>query len=237
MTSPHAPVQEMQKMELGWGFGKNTKVDLPEENPGTIPTREWLYYFYQQYKKTWCKYGRQNGTYVQQIEYDDCRTGNVWTPGQAVDASIGQGYVTVTPLQLARGYAALANGGTLYSPRVGEALLGPNGKTVRRITPPVDGHIPISKGVLAYIRNALTDVITQGTAASAFGGFPLGKLQIAGKTGTAQVAGKIATSVFASYAPASHPKYVVVVMIPDVRLRRRRLRAGRPADLGRNVRS
>ncbi len=215
VTSPHAPVQEMQKMELGWGFGKNTKVDLPEENPGTVPTREWLYYFYQQYKKTWCKYGRQHGTYVQQIEYEDCRSGNVWTPGQAVDASIGQGYVTVTPLQLARAYAALANGGTLYSPRVGEALLGANGKSVRRITPPVDGHIPISKGVLAYIRNALTDVITQGTAASAFGGFPLGKLQIAGKTGTAQVAGKIATSVFASYAPASHPKYVVVVMIPD----------------------
>ena len=103
----------------------------------------------------------------------------------------------------------------MYSPRVGEALLGADGKTVRRITPPVDGHIPISKGVLAYIRNALTDVITQGTAARRFGGFPLGKLQIAGKTGTAQVAGKIATSVFASYAPASHPKYVVVVMIPD----------------------
>jgi penicillin-binding protein 2 len=215
VTSPHAPVQEMQKMELGWGFGKNTKVDLPEENPGTVPTREWLYYFYQQYKKTWCKYGRQNGTYVQRIEYEDCRTGNVWTPGQAVDASIGQGYVNVTPLQLARAYAALANGGTLYSPRVGAALLGSNGKTVRRITPPVDGHIPVSKGVLAYIRNALTDVITQGTAASAFRGFPLGKLQIAGKTGTAQVVGKVATSVFASFAPASHPKYVVVVMIPD----------------------
>jgi penicillin-binding protein 2 len=215
VTSPHAPVQEMQKMELGWGFGKNTKIDLPEENPGTVPTREWLYYFYQQYKKTWCKYGRQNGTYVQQIEYEDCRTGNIWTPGQAVDASIGQGYVNVTPLQLARGYAALANGGTLYSPRIGEALLGPGGKTVRRITPPVAGHIPISKGVLAYIRNALAGVITQGTAAPAFGGFPLGKLQIAGKTGTAQVAGKVATSVFASFAPASHPKYVVVVMIPD----------------------
>jgi penicillin-binding protein 2 len=215
VTSPHAPVQEMQKMELGWGFGKNTKVDLPEENPGTVPTREWLYYFYQQYKKTWCKYGRQHGSYVQQIEYEDCKTGNVWTPGQAVNASIGQGYVNVTPLQLARGYAALANGGTLYSPRIGAALLGPDGKTVRRITPPVSGHIPISKGVLAYIRNALTDVITQGTAAGAFGGFPLGKLQIAGKTGTAQVVGKVATSVFASYAPAAHPKYVVVVMIPD----------------------
>ena len=75
----------------------------------------------------------QNGSYVQQIEYDDCQTGYVWTPGQAAIAAIGQGYVTVTPLQLARAYAALANGGTLYSPRIGEALLTPAGQVVQRI--------------------------------------------------------------------------------------------------------
>jgi penicillin-binding protein 2 len=215
VTSPHAPVQEMQKMELGWGFGKDTGIDLPEESTGTVPTRSWLYHFYQQYKHFWCKNGRANGSYVQQIEFDDCQSGNVWTPGQAVNAAIGQGYVTVTPLQLARAYAALANGGTLYSPRIGEALIGPDGKVVRKIRPPVAGHLPVSVGVLAYIRDALADVITQGTGAPAFGGFPLNKLQIAGKTGTAQVEGKVATSVFASFAPLRHPKYVVVVMIPD----------------------
>jgi penicillin-binding protein 2 len=102
---------------------------------------------------------------VQQIEYDDCHSGNVWTPGQAVNAAIGQGYVTVTPLQLARAYAALANGGTVYSPRIGEALISPAGKVVRKITPPAVGHLPVSRGVLAYIRNALADVITQGTGA------------------------------------------------------------------------
>jgi penicillin-binding protein 2 len=215
VTSSHAPVQEMQKMELGWGFGKDTGIDLPEESTGTVPTRSWLYYFYQQYKHFWCKNGRANGSYVQRIEFEDCQSGNVWTPGQAVNAAIGQGYVTVTPLQLARAYAALANGGTLYRPRIGEALIGPGGKVVRKIRPPVAGHLPVSKGVLAYIRDALADVITQGTGAPAFGGFPLNKLQIAGKTGTAQVQGKVATSVFASFAPLRHPKYVVVVMIPD----------------------
>jgi penicillin-binding protein 2 len=215
VTSARAPVQKMQKMELGWGFGRNTGIDLPEESTGTVPTRSWLYYFYRQYKHFWCKNGRPNGSYLQQIEYDDCKTGNIWTPGQAVNAAIGQGYVTVTPLQLARAYVALANGGTLYSPRIGEALISPAGKVVRRITPPVTGHLPVSRGVLAYIRNALADVITQGTGAPAFGGFPLSKLQIAGKTGTAQVEGKVATSVFASFAPLHHPKYVVVMMIPD----------------------
>jgi penicillin-binding protein 2 len=215
VTSAHAPVQEMQKMELAWGFGKVTGVDLPAESTGTVPTRAWLYDFYQQYKRLWCRQGNQHGSYVQQIEYQDCHYGNIWEPGQAVDAAIGQGYVTVTPLQLARAYAALANGGTLYSPRLGAALVRPDGRLVRRIVPPVAGHLPVSKAVLAYIRNALVDVVTQGTAAPAFSGFPLGKVCVAGKTGTAQVAGKLATSVFASYAPCGHPRFVVVMMIPD----------------------
>jgi len=69
--------------------------------------------------------------------------------------------------------------------------------------------------VLSYIRNALAGVVTQGTAASAFGGFPLNKVCVAGKTGTAQNFGANATSVFASFAPCNNPKYVVLVMVPD----------------------
>jgi penicillin-binding protein 2 len=214
VTSAHAPVQKMQRMELAWGFGTATGVDLPGESAGTVPTRAWLYRFYTQHKKLWCRQGNQYGSYAQRIAYQDCRYGNIWEPGQAVDAAIGQGYVTVTPLQLASAYAALANGGTLYSPRVGAALVRPGGRLVRRITPPVAGHLPVAKPVLAYIRNALADAVTQGTAAPAFSGFPLHTVCVAGKTGTAQVAGKLATSVFASYAPCAHPRYVVVMMIP-----------------------
>jgi penicillin-binding protein 2 len=218
VTTPRAPLQEMQKMELAWGFGRNTGIDLPAQSPGSIPTREWLYYFWKDNAHTgqnWCKYGRPNGSYIQQIEYDDCQSGNVWTPGQAVIAAIGQGYVTVTPLQLANGYAALANGGTLYSPRIGEALLSPAGRVVKRIRPPVIRHLPAAKSTLAYIRSALAGVVTSGTAAGAFSGFPLSKVCVAGKTGTAQAFGKLSTSVFASFAPCGHPKYVVVMMIPD----------------------
>jgi penicillin-binding protein 2 len=211
---PHAPPQWMQKMELQWGFGRDTGIDLPEESPGTVPTRQWLYNYWAQYKNYWCKHGNVNGSYVQQIEYDNCRSGYQWTPGQAVIAAIGQGYVTVTPLQLARAYAALANGGTLYSPRIGEALLSANGKVVSRIDPPRVGRLPVPGSTLAYIRAALVDVVTQGTAAGAFAGFPLNKVQVAAKTGTAEVAGGQATSVFASFAPANNPKYVVVVMVP-----------------------
>jgi len=214
VASPSAPIQKMQQMEVAWGFGRDTGIDLPEESPGTVPTRQWLYNYWAQYKNYWCKHGNANGSYLQQIAYDDCRTGYQWTPGQAAIAAIGQGYVTVTPLQLARAYAALANGGTLYSPRIGEALLSPAGKVVQKITPPVAGHLPVSRGTLGYIRNALIDVVTQGTATGAFAGFPLNKLQVAAKTGTAEIFGGQATSVFASFAPASHPQYVVVVMVP-----------------------
>jgi penicillin-binding protein 2 len=217
-ASPHAPVQKMQKMELAWGFGKSTGIDLPEESTGTIPTRQWLYWLWKDNAhkgQNWCKYGKEFGTYVQRIEWQDCLDGYIWEPGQAVIAAIGQGYVTVTPLQLANAYTALADGGKLYSPRLGEALLSPSGKLVRNINPPVIRHVPATSGTLAYIRDALRGVVTQGTAAGAFAGFPLNKVCVAGKTGTAQIMGKKATSVFASFAPCNHPKLVVVVMLPD----------------------
>jgi penicillin-binding protein 2 len=214
VASAHAPLQKMQKMELAWGFGANPGIDLPEQSAGTVPTRQWLYYYWAQYKNYWCKNGRQYGSYIQQIEYQDCQSGYVWNPGQAAIASIGQGYVSVTPLQLADAYAALANGGKLYSPRVGKALISPAGKVVQRINPPVTRRLPVSKYTLAYMRSALAGVITQGTAASAFAGFPLNKVCVAGKTGTADVSGTQANSVFASFAPCNNPKYVVVVMIP-----------------------
>jgi penicillin-binding protein 2 len=208
------PRDPMQKMEMAWGFGEPTGIDLPEENPGVVPDRAWKLQYWQATRKYDCKYGRANGSYVQQIEAQDCTDGFIWLPGDAVNASIGQGDVLVTPVQLARGYAALANGGTVYSPRIGAALITPDGRVTARITPPATGHLPVAGRVLAYIRSALADVTTRGTAAGSFAGFPLNKVFVAGKTGTAEVAGGQATSVYASFGPVSKPRYVVVVMIP-----------------------
>jgi penicillin-binding protein 2 len=219
VVSPKAPMQEMQKMEVAWGFGRAPGIDLPEQGAGSIPTREWLYYLWKGNAHTgqnWCKYGRANGTYVQQIEYQDCHYGNVWEPGEAAIAAIGQGYVAVTPLQLANAYVALANGGKLYSPRIGEAIISPSGKVVQKIKPTLIRRLPVAGSTLAYIRDALAGVTTgAGTAAGAFSGFPRSKVCVAGKTGTAEVFNSSVTSVFASFAPCSNPKYVVVVMIPN----------------------
>jgi penicillin-binding protein 2 len=216
--NPKAPTQKMQQMELDWGFGNYTGVDLPEDAPGTIPTRQWLYNMWEDNAhkgQDWCKNGKATGSYVQQIEYDDCQSGWVWSPGQAVIAAIGQGYVTSTPLQLANAYTALADGGTLYSPRIGEALVSASGKLVQKINPPVIRKLPVASQTLAYMRSALAGVVTQGTAAGAFGGFPLGQVCVAGKTGTAEIEGKNATSVFASFAPCQNPQFVVIVMLPN----------------------
>jgi penicillin-binding protein 2 len=217
-ASPNGPLQKMQAGELNWGFGKPTGIDLPSEASGTVPTRQWLYWLWKDnaFKgQDWCKNGKKNGSYLQQIDYQDCQSGYMWEPGLAAIAAIGQGYISSSPLQLANAYVALANGGTLYSPRIGEALVSTSGKVVQNINPPVIGHVQASQSTLSYIRNALAGVVTQGTAQSAFGGFPLGKVCVAGKTGTAEAFGAKSTSVFASFAPCQNPQYVVVVMLPD----------------------
>jgi penicillin-binding protein 2 len=211
-------VQKMQAGELAWGFGKQTGIDLPSEATGTIPTRQWLYWLWKDNAnrgQDWCKNGKKDGSYVQQIEYQDCQSGYMWEPGLAAIAAIGQGYISATPLQLANAYVALANGGTLYSPRIGEALVSTSGKVVQTINPPVIRRVPATTSTLAYIRNALAGVVTQGTAQGVFAGFPLGKVCVAGKTGTAEAFGAKSTSVFASFAPCDNPQYVVVVMLPD----------------------
>jgi penicillin-binding protein 2 len=77
------------------------------------------------------------------------------------------------------------------------------------------GHLPVAASTLAYIRTALQGVVTSGTAAGTFAGFPLNTVCVAGKTGTAEAYGAKSTSVFASFAPCNDPKYVVVMMIPD----------------------
>jgi penicillin-binding protein 2 len=120
----------------------------------------------------------------------------------------------VTPLQLATAYAAVVNGGTLFAPRLGKAIVSADGRTVREIPPEVRGTVPASPELLDYMRDALGDVTGDGTAAGAFSGFPFGELTVGGKTGTAEVFGKEDTAWFTSFAPVEDPDFVVVAMFP-----------------------
>ena len=119
-------------------------------------------------------------------------------------------------MQPAGAYGALANGGTLFSPRVGKAIVGPDGSLVKKIDAPAT-KLQVPANVLNYERDALSAVVSQpgGTAYNAFAGFPLDRYSVSGKTGTAEVQGKIDTAWFASFSgPAGQPaQYAVVVMV------------------------
>ena len=93
----------------------------------------------------------------------------------------------MTPLQLAVAYGAIANGGTLWAPRIGKAVVRPNGALVEEIVPTPAGTLPVDPATLDYIRTALYGVPREGTARGPFAGFPLDEHPIAAKTGTGEV--------------------------------------------------
>lgn len=171
------------------GMGEATGIDIGGDTPGRVPDAA--------YKRR---------------RFGDDRIQNRWTSGDAILQSIGQGDVEVTPLQIARLYALLANGGSLVTPYIGASVVGQDG-TVRETFEAAPGErVPIDPYVLAAIRRGLEGAVQDpdGTAYAAFAGFPI---PVAGKTGTAEKKGKRDFAWFAGYAPASNPELVVVCVI------------------------
>ncbi len=200
-----------------FGFGRTLGIDLPSERAGTIPGRAWRESYWEQHRDTYCRKAEEleAGTYAQAVNADLCEDGGTWRGGDAVNSSIGQGDVLTTPLQVAAAYAAVANGGTLYAPHVGQQLVSPDGTSVRAIEPVVLGSLGLEAEELAVIQQGLHDVVmaARGTGRGAFSGFPLDQIAVAGKTGTAELKPKVPYAWFAAYAPIENPQYVVVVSV------------------------
>ncbi|MFZ3557536.1 MULTISPECIES: penicillin-binding protein 2 [unclassified Streptomyces] len=182
-----------------FGLGKETGIDLPNEVNGRVPDRKWKQQYWKANKDAWCKGGKKDGSYVERLNWENCRQGNVMRAGDEVNYSIGQGDTLVTPIQMARIYGAISNGGTLYQPAVGKAVISPDGKQVSEIAPKSQGKLPMTKQTQRHIDQALAGVATRGTAAWRFGGWPQDKIPMHAKTGTAEVYGKQTTSWFATY--------------------------------------
>ncbi|HKX34335.1 MAG TPA: penicillin-binding protein 2 [Actinomycetota bacterium] len=187
----HEPLQH----DLGsFGFGAQTRVDLPYEQDGRVPTAEWKQSIHDQYPESFPE--------------------GEWFPGDFILMTIGQGDTLVTPLQLATAYGALENDGKECVPHVLDRVVAPDDTIVRRYHQNCRKHVRIDERYLRYVRDALTGTMTgTGTAASAFAGFPFGEVWVAGKTGTAEVPPKQDYSWFAAMTAAGGREHVVVVLV------------------------
>jgi penicillin-binding protein 2 len=184
---------QIQDWAFKYGLGRNPNIDIPNASAGLIPTPAWRNRVYQSHKNP----------------YID----RPWNQGDNVNLAVGQGDVMVTPLQLARAYAALANGGTLVKPHLGARIVNVNGKTVERIKPPPTRHLDISQETRSVILGGLERAAMEpgGTSYPVMGGFPF---PVAGKTGTAERGtGQEDQSWYSVVAPYDNPQIVVTVTV------------------------
>jgi penicillin-binding protein 2 len=234
-----APLEAVAVMAKKYGLNAATGVDLPSEANGLITSwdeeRALTIFYHDQYCKGAYGGTDKDGKKVKPNPDSKKRAEDklacdrpltlgdeILYPGNYADEYIGQGTVLATPLQMAMAYAALVNGGKVYSPRVAKAVTSPSGTLVKAIKPVVRTTLNVSQSDLDQIKQAMYDVNKTGTGAKAFQGFPMEQIQVGGKTGTAQVADKSSptgisdTSVFASFAgkPGQDPQYVSMIFVP-----------------------
>lgn len=183
----------LQKYARIFGFGSETGIDLPYEDKGLVADKEW--------KKD--NFNGQPGS-------------SGWFPGDTVNMAIGQGDLQATPLQMAQAFSILANRGIQYAPYIVKEIRDAEGNLFPDSLREEYKDLKLNEYFIEIIEDGLVQVVGPGgTAAYSFRNFPLDKIPVAGKTGTAEIEGKQDYSWFASYAPVGSPEYVVVVMLEE----------------------
>jgi penicillin-binding protein 2 len=178
---PGLGMNKMKKYENLFGLGDFSGIDLPGEMKGLIPDEEWK---------------------IKEI-------GERWYTGDSYHASIGQGFITVTPMQLANYTAALANGGTLFSPKIVNSIRKANGEE-KFIVPEVLRKNIAADWIIQTVRDGMRQTITEGTG-RLLSDLPFSS---AGKTGTAQFGSENKTHAwFISFAPFENPEIAMVVLL------------------------
>lgn len=188
-----------------FGLGQQTGIDLPNEYRGVLPSPEWK-------EKRFAKLPENR---------------RKWNIAEMVPVSIGQGYNTYTPLQMAHATAILANNGTVYRPHLVKEILNHENQTITVIEPKPERELPFKDENFVYLKNAMAKVIRGGTAKKIAGGL---KYSMGGKTGTAQVVqiaqGKTYNAAalkeihrdhawFISFAPVEKPQIAIAVILEN----------------------
>jgi penicillin-binding protein 2 len=190
-------IDKIAKWARAFGLGEKSGVLLDDEKNGLVPDTAWKRKRYRQ----------------------------PWYPGETPSVAIGQGYLTVTPLQLANMMAAVANGGTLYRPRLVSRVESIEGQRVYEQGPEVIRTIALKPDTLTRVHNALTDVVQSAAGTGKAARSPI--VALAGKTGTAQVVEMKSAYLkteqlayfnrdhawFVAYAPADKPQIAIAVLI------------------------
>jgi penicillin-binding protein 2 len=224
------PQEPLQAMARAFGVAQPPRIDLPadEQASGSIGSRASRMASWNANKADYCAAAEKgypdvanlaDRKYLTQLASENCTDGWRFFAGNNADTSIGQGDTTMSPLQLAAAYSAMLNGGKLFAPTLGWAVVDAAGKTVRTINPKVIRKVPVDKEVLGFIADSLHFEDSHSVSgAVAFDGSPI-KTLIGGKTGTAEVYGKQDTSWLASWgpmqpgAPSSDARFVVIGMV------------------------
>jgi penicillin-binding protein 2 len=206
------PHEWLQRMAAQYGVGKTPGVDLPsgEQAAGSYADRATRMARWKANRKIYCAEARRGypqikhpheRAYLTELASENCTDGWRYRAGDNADMSIGQGETTMSPLQLAVAYSALVNGGRIWRPKLGWAVVNKHGKVVRRVHPTVRNRVPVKPWLFDYITKSLD--FSRGWAVSgafAYIGSPY-QNRIGGKTGTAQVYGKQDTSWLATWGP------------------------------------
>ena len=165
------------------------QLDPPVEEEGVIPDEEWK----------------------------QSHIGQPWFKGDTYNMAIGQGFVQATPLQVANATAAIANGGTLYHPRLVEAITDSDGHTIRQFPASPIRTLDVNPAHLRTIAEGMAAGFTIGTLLR---DFRIPELKVAGKTGTGEYEGPLDDNGnlpthgwFTAFAPADHPEVAVTVFV------------------------
>jgi penicillin-binding protein 2 len=186
-----------------FGFGARTGIDLEGEAAGILPSPEWKLKRFKRPEQ------------------------QKWYAGETISIGIGQGYNAYTPIQLAQAVATLANGGTVYRPRLVSHIETPGAGVRRELAPEPVRRIPAQEKHIEFVKQAMAGVNKEGTGARAFAG---AAYTSGGKTGTAQVIGmkqneaydekKVAErlrdhSLYIVFAPVEDPKIALAALVEN----------------------